>query len=288
MSYTSDQLQLTFQNLDDNPDTWGDVLNDSALELFEDAIAGMSDVVLSDANDKVLDTTIGGDAATHYRKMIIDISGSPGGDTNIIVPARTGIYLAYDGSGGGDTLTLKTPSGSGVELVATVAIWCYCDGTDVLSAEVKNAATATLATTATNATQLGGVDAADYAQKGVQNQYTAGQSTERVTLTDAGNIITPTLADSNTFYVKWSDNYTLAAPTGGSNGATFSLVAEQDTAGSPPFTITFAINTFIFPGATVPALSTASGAIDYLAFEFVDDITGGGRWMVTVLKGFGG
>jgi hypothetical protein len=296
MSFTSKQLQMTLQNLDDNPDTWGDVLNQSGIELIEDAVAGQAEVVLSSPADYTMDTTIGGDATDHYRKMIINVTGSPGGATNILVPddtslgagagAATGIYLAFDGSTGGSAITLKTVNGTGVVLVSDSAVWCYCDGTNIVAIEVENAVNATNATTATDSTQLGGVVAASYAQLDVQNTWTKGQAVARAAaLTDVGNIITPDISESNSFYAVWAGNYQLAAPDGSpQNGQQYSIAIQQAAAGGP-FTISYAASTYIWEGGSAPVLSVGASEIDYLGFEYCTNLVGGARWIGSIIKG---
>ena len=290
MSHFSTQLQLLLQDLDDNPDTWGDILNTSTLELLEDSVAGMSAVVLASAADYPLDTTSGGDAGDHYRKMIVNVTGTPGGATNILAPddtslgvSATGIYLVYDGTTGGDVITFKTVNGAGIALKSGGATWCFCDGTDIVATHSLTSGNSDTTTLATDSSALGGVAAALYAQLATQQQFTAGQSTTRVTLTDTGLQITPDLANSNAFYALWAGNYQLMAPLNPTDGAPFSLVIEQGLAGSPPFTISFQASTFIFPLGIAPVLSVGSGAVDYLAFERVT-LSSGGIWMCTAVK----
>lgn len=294
MSHTSQQLQLTLQDLDDNPDSWGDILNVSTLELLEDAVAGMSAVVLTSTADYTMTSTAGGDTADNYRKMIVNITGTPTGAASVLVPddtslgvSSTKVYLVYNGTTGGDIITFKTVNGTGIALTANVATWCYCDGTNIVAANTGTSDNSATSTLATDSLALGGVDAALYAQLALQQQYTGGQSTTRVTLTDDANVITPDLADSDTFYALWAGNYTLAAPLNPTDGATFSLVVEQATSGTPPYTIQFAINTFVFPNAVTPSLSVGTSAVDYFAFERVTLGALGARWLASAVKGFG-
>ncbi len=291
MSHTSQQLQITLQDLDDNPDNWGDILNISTIELLEDAVAGQAEAILLSAADYTLDTTAGGDTADHYRKMIINITGTPGGATNILAPddtslgvTSTNIYLVSDNTTGGDTITFKTVNGTGIVLTAGEATWCYCDGTNIVGARAVTSGNSDTTTLATDSLSLGGTLAAEFARRDIQQQYIGGQSTARVTLTDTANVITPTLASSDTFYALWAGNYELAAPTGASDGATFSLVIEQATSGTPPYTISFPISTFIFPLGITPTLSIGTSAVDYMSFERVTLGALGARWIGAIVK----
>ena len=285
MSTTSPLLQLTLQDLDENPDIWGTVLNVSAVQLLEDAIAGAADCTLLSAADFTLDDTAGWPSESDSsRYMVLDVTGTPGGTTNIIVPTRSKVYLAANSSD--HSIVVKTAAGTGPTIVAGIAVWVYCDGTNVLDTSVLQAQDSLTAATATDSTQLGGVAAALYAQLAVSQAWTAGQWVERAAaLTPATGQITPDLTDSDSFYALWDGNYQLMAPSGSAqDGQRFSLVVQQDNPAGPN-TITFAAGVYIFEGGTAPGLSTGNSAVDYLAFEYCDQLVGGGKWIGSILKG---
>lgn len=289
MSLTSVQLKLTLQELDDNPDTWGDVLNASAIELLEDAIAGSS-VIDVTSGDVTMDITAGGDdpGNEHYRKAIVSIIGSPGGDTRqIFVPALTKVYLVANNTGDASDVTVLVTGQTGVLVPADTVYLLYCDGTDVLATEVPLATVAIQAQTATDAEQLTGVDGAEFAQLDVAQTWTKGQVVQRVTLSDSGGDIIPDLALSNSFYHEMTQGENLAAPLNPTNGAMFSLVIEQGA--GPPHALTFQANTFIWGNASVPTLSTELGEVDYFAFEYVTnlDTASKPRWIGSVIKNVG-
>jgi hypothetical protein len=283
MSTTSPLLKLILQDLDENPDTWGTVLNVSVAQILEDSIAGAAAISLLSTADYTLDVTAGGPSAgDHYRHMILDIGGSPGGATNIIVPALSKVYLAANSCG--SSVTVKTAAGTGIAVPDGSAYWVFCDGTDVQDVEVATAVTATSATTATNATQLGGVVAASYARLDVAQNFTQGQNTTREVITASGGNLSIDCSLSNSFYHLANDAFNLTAPTNASNGQQFSLIVEQGS--TPPNGITFQASTFMFEGGVAPTLSTALGAIDYLAFEYVTGLSalGGARWVGSIIK----
>jgi len=274
---------MTLQALDENPDTWGTVLNDSALQLLEDSIAGTAVVDITVAQDYTLDDTAGGPtAATGARYMILDLNGSPGGSRNIIVPTRSKVYLVANTSDG--DVMVKTVAGIGPTIIAGEGQWVYCDGTDVQAASAATAVTAANATLAADSVLLNGIADTEFAQKNVAQTFTKGQVTDRTALLiDTGNVNVD-CADSNAFYHLTTAAFNLTAPTNATNGQTFSLIVEQGT--GAPHAITFASNTFLASGGA-PVLSTAFGSIDYLGFEYVtglDDI-GGARWVVSIIKG---
>ena len=282
MSTTSPFLKLTLQDLDENPDTWGSVLNVSALELLEDAIAGSTSITLVSAADYTLDDTAGGPTADDgARYMILAVGGSSGDSTNIIVPTRSKVYLAVNNTG--SDIVVKTVAGTGPTIPDGEGQWVFCDGTNVLAASAATATTAGTATTATNSTQLVGVPGANFAQKAVAQTFTAGQVSERVSQTNAQLVAGVDCSLSNAFYHLTTGAITMGAPSNATDGQQFSLAIEQGV--GAPHAISFATNTFIAPGGA-PVLSVALGDIDYLGFEYVTGLSalGGARWMVSILK----
>jgi uncharacterized cupredoxin-like copper-binding protein len=281
MSTTSPLLRLTLQALDENQDTWGNVLNVSALQLLEDGIAGAAAVVLASAADYTLQDDTGGPSSSDgARYAILDVSGSPGGTTNIIVPTRSKIYLLNNQSD--ESVVPKTVAGTGPTIIAGEAQWVFCDGTDVLAASAATAVTAGTATLAADSTLLGGTAASAYAQKAQAQTFTKGQVIQRVAVTTTANVLTLDCSLGNTFYLLTTENFTMAAPTNATNGQTITLAIEQG--GGGPHTIGFTASTFQFAGGTAPVLSTIAAQADYLAFEYVTNLSGGARWWGSQLK----
>lgn len=285
MSTTSPFIKMVLQILDENPDTWGDVLNVSALELLEDAIAGTAAVTLVAATDYTLDDTTGGPtAADGARYMILDVDGTPGAATNIIVPTRSKTYVAANNTTDASDIVIKTAAGTGQTIPNGETHWVYCDGTDVLAVGVLSANNATTADFATNSNQLGGVDSTEHALKGAAQTFTKGQVVDRVAVTLDVSDLDIDCSLSNSFYHLTTAAFNLTAPTNATNGQQFSLFIEQGV--GAPHAITFQASTFMFAGGTAPSLSTTFGAIDYLAFEYVTGLSdlGGNRWVGSIIK----
>ena len=284
MSTTSVQLKLTLQALDDNPDTWGDVLNVSTIELLEDAIAGLSqpDVTLGNVT---MDVTAGGDdpGNEHYRKMIAEIIGAPGDDVHtVIAPDLTGIWIVFNNTSDASDVTFKTATGAGILIPAAATYLCWSDGTDMLTIDVAVATLALTATTATNALSLGGDLAALFPRLATAVPFTAGQVVTRVNAAVSVNDLTVDLALSNSFFHTMLDDMTLKTPLNPVNGAAFSIVLVQGA--SPPHTLGFQASTFIWQSGTVPTLSTSLNDVDYLAFEYVTGLPAGNRWIGSIIK----
>lgn len=294
MSIISDNLAITLQELDDNPDTWGDILNSGTIQLLESAFMTTSiDVTSSDAT---LDDTQGSDVAGHYRYGVINVTGTSLVSTrnvNLPVDIKNAafiqkVWLVINSTTGGQNIVFKTSSGTGVTIPPGDAFFCYCDGTNMVASSVLNASTADTATTATNALSLGGFAAALYARLAQANTWTAGQVTQREVVSSTGGFLTIDCADSNAFFMTTSESFTLNVPTNVTNGQTFTLIIQQG--GGGPHTIGFAASTFAFAGASAPVLSTTAGDTDFLAFEYVTGLAApfsGSRWFGSVLKDFG-
>jgi len=265
----SDLLRLTLQNAGENESTWGDVAN-AVFDLLEDAIAGLTSVSVT-SGDATLSALNG--TADQSRRAIIEVTGNPGVARNVNVPALTKCYVVNNRTTGGQNVTIKTAAGTGVLLPANVPYIVYCDGSNVygVGAAVATLATsATSADTATNALSLGGYVAASYPRLAAANTFTAAQSVQRVALTSAASI-TINAALSNCYSLTALQNFTLANPTGGTDGETLRVVIKQGAGG--PYTITFG-SKWVFPSGAVPALTATVGARDYLAAEYyaADDV----------------
>lgn len=282
MSTTSPLLKMTLQALDENPDTWGTVLNASALQLLEDSISGSSDVDVTAAGDYTLNDAAGGPTASDgARYMILDVNGTPGGARNVIVPTRSKVYLVVNTSDG--TVTVKTVAGTGAAILAGEGQWVFCDGVNVQAASTAQAVNAATATLAADSTLLGGVASSAYAQKALAQTFTKGQVTQRQAVSSAAGSLVVDCSVSNAFYMLTTENFTMAAPTNATTGQVFTLAIEQG-GGGPHLLSGFAASTFQFAGGTAPVLSTVAGEADYLAFEYVSNLSGGARWWGSQLK----
>ena len=83
-------IRLTKQGDGDNPNSWGQVLNDGVISLADQAIAGIATISVGATTSVTLTSNDGsGDEA---RSAILHIKGSVGGSHNtisLIIPANT-------------------------------------------------------------------------------------------------------------------------------------------------------------------------------------------------------
>lgn len=134
-TYTPD-LRLNLQGIGDNNNTWGTVVN-TQLELLDNAISGMVTVNVTTGVDQTLSTANG--TADEARMMIINISGTPIANINIIVPAVTKVYqVIANNLAGSFTVTVKPTAGTGVTFSSGECGVIVCDGTNMVEISKKS------------------------------------------------------------------------------------------------------------------------------------------------------
>lgn len=308
MAQITKNLRLTMQDTNDNPDTWGTVLNASMFKLLEDAVAKREVI-----DGSILGTTVSlsyGDGQTNdpdARAMLLDCINNPGGPVTITAPVDgTGaygnaaefgkVYLVRNGYSPSYDITFKTAAGTGVTVPAGETRWVFIDSTDAYLPDAGDVTNATNATNSTNAKNLesGGTDVyvsgEDFVRKdlGVGSTkvqaFTQGQNAVREELTWGGTIPVPN-QNSNAFFVDVTSaiSATFQNPTtqtADADGQVIRIMIHHQTSGA---TITWE-NAYVFPGGTPPTLTTGTaGAVDYVAFEYFRDFPGGGKWVGNAL-----
>lgn len=240
-TYT-DRLRLVLQEEKGNLLTW-DALANQMVELIDDAIAGIATVSMA-SGDVTLTTQ--NNLSDQARNAMIQATGTLTANRVINVPAVTKAYLVINDTSGAFTLTVKTAAGSGVEVTQGKMAIVICDGTNVVSDfEVALAA---------NASNLGGVAAAAFAQLAVRNTYTKSQDVQGVDVAYSATIELDASL-SNVFDIgALTGNLTLSNPTNTVHGQTIIVHLTQDGTGS--HTVTFGSN-WLFPGGST---GIASGA----------------------------
>jgi hypothetical protein len=257
----SDQLRLEKQADGENENTWGQIAN-KQFELLEQAIAGRVALVAA-ATDITLSATNG--EFDQARNMFLDVSGVLTANVAIVIPAFAKMYVVNNATTGAFTLSVKTAAGVAAEVPQGSIQVVVCDGEDCA---LVNGDPLELAE-ATNALQLGGVVAANYARKDqgtpTNQVFTKAQAVARVNLSiDAGNVSLDASL-SNAFRLVMTGNATLLSPTNPYDGQLIRIVVKQDGTGGR--TLAYG-GAYKFPGGTPPLLSTGANKIDYLAFEY--------------------
>ena len=283
------RIRLNKQGDGDNPNSWGTVLNDGALNLIDDAIGaytpvtiGPNAVVTLTANDGTSDTA---------RSAFIEIVGSVGGahDTiTIQIPSSISKSYVINNKVSANTTATdvvkiqNTGVGSGYTVPFGSIGVVITNGTSVFPTNTAGlgfgtAANADIGVCATNVADVSLGDlryvrtSATSSIVGAnlnikQGQLIVGTSSRAynpiTTLTDATSI-TSDFAKGNNFLVTLGGNRTLAAPSNAVAGQSGSIYVIQDGTGSR----TLAYNAaWQFVSATVPTLSTGTGDVDMLVY----------------------
>ena len=287
-TYTTN-LRLTKQADGENPNSWGQILNDGVISLVDDAIAGYTTVSIGSAATVTLTETQG--SGDQSRSAILEFKGTVGGahDTiNVLIPNNSKSYVvknsvSYNDST--DAIVLKVAGNTGVTITGDSTAMYVTNGTTVLpvaqttftnitasgNLDVSGNASVSGTLTVTGAVSLGSTltvgGAAHFGSTVTvsgKGKFMTGAFAPIVTLTDAASVV-PDLNNSNVFAVTLAGNRTLAAPTNTSTniGASGHIFIIQDATGNR----TLSYNTaYQFPSANVPVLTTTSAAVDVLFY----------------------
>ena len=293
-TYTTN-LRLTKQGDGENPNSWGQILNDGVISLVDDAIAGYTTVSLGSAATVTLSENQG--SGDQSRSAILEFKGSVGGahDTiNVLIPNNSKAYIVRNSvsyTDSTDAIVLKVAGNTGVTIADDSTAMYVTNGTTVLpvaqtaftnitatgnldvsgnasvSGNVNVGGTLTVAGAVSLASTLS-VGGAAYFGSTVtvsgKGKFMTGAFAPVVTLADATSVV-PDLNTSNVFAVTLAGNRTLAAPTNTSTniGATGHIFVIQDSTGGR----TLSYNTaFQFPDGTVPTLTSTAAAVDILFY----------------------
>lgn len=287
-TYTTN-LRLTKQADGENPNTWGEVLNEGVISLVDHAIAGYTSISVGTTATVTLTENQG--SGDQSRSAVLEFKGTIGGshdNIDVLIPNNSKLYVVKNSityTDSTDSLVLKVAGNTGVTIPAgTVALY-VTNGVTTQAVEKTNLSSLTVTGAArfdSTVTVSGAADfktnisvggtavvggAAQFASTVTvsgKGKFMTGALTPIVTLTDAASVATD-LNTGNVFYVTLGGNRTLAAPTETTTniGAVGQIFIQQDGTGSR----TLSYNTvFQFPDASVPVLSTAANAVDTLFY----------------------
>ena len=138
---------------------WGTTVNTNIGTLIDQAIGGFDGVTMTDGADTVI--TMPDGATGMARNMVIQTMGTLTAERNLIVPAKKKLYFIFNSCN--YAVTVKCAGQSGESIPAGKKVALFCDGTDIelvtnyMFGDISgNAATASLATTATTAGSCSG------------------------------------------------------------------------------------------------------------------------------------
>ena len=157
----SSNLRLTLQDDDDNPTTWGQVVNEQIVELLEDAISGVVEVDCTGSSNVNISSTTQNGAEDDARNMVLELTGVLGANIDFILPAVEKLYIIRADFTGGYTITVKpSGGGSGISFTDGKIGLVYTAGTNIYELSVSSSLQASnnlsdLTSAATARTNLG-------------------------------------------------------------------------------------------------------------------------------------
>jgi hypothetical protein len=139
MASTYSQYKIELIGTGDQAGTWGTTTNSNfgsatpgTYQGFEQAIGGRADVTMSSTTITLSLTN--SNAAQDARALYLNLSGTPGGAADLVVPALQKSYLVKNGTTGGYAVTIKVTGQTGVSIPNGKTVWVYNNGTDVVTA----------------------------------------------------------------------------------------------------------------------------------------------------------
>ena len=140
-TYTTN-IRLTKQGDGDNPNTWGQVLNDGVISLIDEAVAGYTTVSIGSAATVTLTENQG--SGDQSRSAILELKGSVGtthSTINILVPNNSKTYHVRNSityaSTGADVI-LKVAGNTGVTVPTGGTSFVLTNGTSAYSSSAFN------------------------------------------------------------------------------------------------------------------------------------------------------
>lgn len=126
----STNLALELLATGEGAGTWGDTTNTNLGTLLEQAISGYVTQAVSTGNDTTI--TIPNGATGVARNMYIELTGTGGASTNLIVPANKKLYFIFNNASG--AVTVKVSGQTGVSVAAGTKVILVSNGTDIVEA----------------------------------------------------------------------------------------------------------------------------------------------------------
>ena len=126
----STNLALELIGTGDQSGTWGATTNTNLGTLLEQAISGYATQAVATGTDTTI--TIPNGTTGVARNMFLELTGTGGASTNLIVPANKKLYLVYNNTAG--QVTVKVSGQTGVSVPAAAKIFLVSNGTDIVNA----------------------------------------------------------------------------------------------------------------------------------------------------------
>ena len=111
---------------------WGTITNTN-WNIMQMAVAGYVSQAVTDGGTTTLTITDGSTSTSVARNMIFKLTGALTGTSTVTVPDSVEkLYLVNNATSGGETVTFKTESGTGVNFTSTGYKLLFSDGTNIV------------------------------------------------------------------------------------------------------------------------------------------------------------
>lgn len=127
----STNLALELIGTGDQAGNWGATNNLNLGTLIEQAISGYVTQAVATGTDTII--TIPDGATGVARNMFIELTGSGGASTNLIVPSNKKLYFIYNNTSSGQ-VTVKVSGQTGVSVPNATKLILVSNGTDIVNA----------------------------------------------------------------------------------------------------------------------------------------------------------
>jgi hypothetical protein len=127
----STNLALELTGTGDQAGNWGATNNLNLGTLLEQAISGYVTQAVSTGTDTTLTMSQGASATA--RNMFIELTGTGGASTNLIVPSNKKLYFIYNNTSSGQ-VTVKVSGQTGISVANATKVILVSNGTDIVNA----------------------------------------------------------------------------------------------------------------------------------------------------------
>jgi len=151
----STSLKLALIGDGDQAGIWGQTTNTNLGTLLEQAITGVTSIVMSDANYTL--TNFNG-VANEARNAVLVVTGTNNAIRDLIPPVQEKLYTIVNNTTGGFAIRVIGASGTGVNIPNGATCLVYCDGTNFVNGLSGSVGNFTVASTlsVTGTSNLGG------------------------------------------------------------------------------------------------------------------------------------
>jgi microcystin-dependent protein len=266
----SPNLALELIGAGEQAGVWGTTTNTNLGTLVEQAISGYVTQAVSTGTDTTI--TIPQGASGVARNMFLELTGTGGASTNLIVPTNKKLYFIYNNTTG--QVTVKVIGQTGISVPATSKVSLVCNGTDIVVAE-NYLLNATLPSATLSSPTMTGTPVAPTATAGTNTTQVATTAFVLTNGAPAGSIL---MWGSATPPINWllcntstAISRTTYAALFAAIGTTYGVGDGSTTFGIPNFTNKMPIGA----GGTYAAAATGGNATSTLATANVPSHTHG-------------